>query len=506
MRRIAVALVGLAIASGCSGDDGSDGGLDEALRYFPASIAALAVVSTDMESDQFRELDAYVERRTGRDIESYAREIAEGEDLSWEDDVEPLLGGELLYGIFDPPFVTSDTDDESLLVVFRSADGDRLRELLENQEFEAAGEERGAELFRPDQGDERVAIEGDLLVLADDERTLEEALARADGSGGLTAERFDRVLADLPTDALARGYGDLRPLLASRELAPFRELPWFAALRTAGVAVSFADDHVVVDFALATDPGELEPGDLPLATGSDAPEILRREGQITGGNRNQSFTTAFLFRLAERRFPDSRFVRDVHALERQLGIDFVAEVLRQFDGPSASAVSPDGQTFAARSSVRDPEALKRLLPRLAPHLPRLVAGLEALRSEGQALLFLFAPDALVLQSQRVDVARAGDLWRVSGLTGEGPDQLYFGVLGDVFVVASDPSAARRVATEETEAVEGARGAALLRADLAGQEEELERLLPFGVEPTGEVVAWLEASTERLRGNVTAELP
>ena len=52
-------------------------------------------------------------------------------------------------------------------------------------------------------------------------------------------------------------------------------------------------------------------------------------------------------------------------------------MLRQFNGPSASAVSVDGETFAARSTVRDPERLKRLLPRLAPHLPRLVAGLEA---------------------------------------------------------------------------------------------------------------------------------
>ena len=103
------------------------------------------------------------------------------------------------------------------------------------------------------------------------------------------------------------------------------------------------------------------------------------------------------------------------------------------------------------------------------------------------------------------VARVGDLWRVSGLTGEGPDQLYFGVLGDVFVVASDEAAARRVSDEETVAVEGARGAGVLRADLAGRERELEQLLPFGVGPTGEIVAWLEASEERLRGQVSAEL-
>ena len=106
-----------------------------------------------------------------------------------------------------------------------------------------------------------------------------------------------------------------------------------------------------------------------------------------------------------------RPVRDVHALEQELGIDFADEVLRQFDGPSASSVSLDGQTFAARSEVSDPEGLKELLPRLAPHLPRLVTGLQGLQSEGQALLFLFAPDVLVLQADRVRVMQDGDLAR-----------------------------------------------------------------------------------------------
>jgi hypothetical protein len=505
MRRLALALIGLAVATGCAGDDGSEDALGDLLRYFPADTTALAVVSTNLESEQFRRLDAYVGRQFGQSAEDYLRETVEDQELSWEGDVKPLLGGELLYGTFGAPFLT-DAGEQGLLIVFRSADRDRLRDVLEKLEFEPAGEEHGADLFEARSGGDRVAVEGDVLVFAGEGATLREALARADGDDGLTEARFDSALAELPKDALGRGYGDLGRVLDSRELRPFLELPWFSALRTAGLAVSFGEDRLVVDFALNTDPDGLDPADLPLATGREAPQVLRRQGQIAGGNRNQSFTTAFLFRLAELRFPDSRFVRDVRELERKLGIDFVAEVLRQFDGPSASVVSPDGDTFAARSSVRDPEALERLLPRLAPHLPRLVADLEALRSEGQALLFLFAPDALVLQARRVTVTREGDLWRVSGLTGEGPDQLYFGVLGDVFVVASDRTRARRVARERTARVEGARGAGVLRADLEGREQELQELLPIGLGPTGEIVAWLEASEERLRGRVTAELP
>jgi hypothetical protein len=505
MRVLVLVLSALALSAGCAGDDASEGALDETLRYFPADITLLAVVSTDLESDQVERLDPFVRRRFGHDVEGFLRDSIEGGNVSWERDVKPLLGGELVYGTHDAPFV-EDRATEGLLVVFRSSDGEDAKALLEKFGAEPAGESHGADVLRADAGDWRFAIDGDTVLFAENEATLDRALERSEGSNRLTAERFEEVLAGLPEEAIARGYGDPSGVLAAPELARLRELPWVAAVRTAGVAVSFRDDRVVVDFALNTDPDRIDAGDLPLATGAEPPEVLRRDGQILGGNRNQSLTTAFLFRLAELRFPDSRFVLDVHQLERELGIDFVAEVLRQFNGPSASAVSPDGETFAARSKVRDPEALRQLLPRLAPHLPRLVEGLEALRSEGQALLFLFAPDVLALQSPRVSVERVGELWRVSGLTGEGPDQLFFGVLGDVFVVASDAAAARRVADEETEPVEGAQGAGVLRADLAGRERQLEQLLPFGVGPTGEIVAWLRASEEGLRGRVTAELP
>ena len=60
-------------------------------------------------------------------------------------------------------------------------------------------------------------------------------------------------------------------------------------------------------------------------------------------------------------FPDSRLVRDVEELERELGLDFKDEILRQLDGPSISVVDPDGDGFAARSEVSAPEALREAM-------------------------------------------------------------------------------------------------------------------------------------------------
>jgi hypothetical protein len=446
-----------------------------------------------------------VRREEERGIEDFLREWATGLGLSYEDDVKPLLGHELALGITDPASLFN-----GMIVAFRTADEDKLREVLEgNEHVEQAGELSGADLYDVREAGITLALDGDVLVYARTEDRLRAALDRADGDEHLGGD-FDDALADLPDDALVRIYGNLGRAVEGagvRELERLRELPWVAALRTAGLTVSFNGEDVTVDFALNTDADAVDEADLPLATGEEAPEILRREGEVTGGNRNQSLTTAFLFRAAEVAFPDSRFVRDVHALEQELGIDFVDEVLRQFDGPSASSVSIDGETFAARSEVSDPEGLKELLPRLGPHLPRLVTGLQGLQSEGQALLFIFAPDALVLQSDRVRVTQEGDLWRVTGLEGEGPDELWFGVLDDVFVVASTEELARQVATEDTVEVDGARGAGVLRVDLSrASPEALERLDLDDFGRLGELVAWVQASEERLRGQLRVETP
>jgi len=106
---------------------------------------------------------------------------------------------------------------------------------------------------------------------------------------------------------------------------------------------------------------------------------------------------------------------------------------------------------------------------------------------------------------RVDPPATEDgFYRVSGLTGEGPSELYFNVVGDVFVVASDERRAREIAEADTVAVDGARGAGVARVDLTqldGQEAFLP-LLPIGPR---ELVASVEASLERLRVRVRIAL-
>jgi hypothetical protein len=516
VRRALVIAALVLTASGCGGSStGGAGEAGDALGYLAADSATVILVSTDIESEQWQ--DFY--RRFGREfvgdeggertLDESANEIFRGSGVDWEDDVKPLLGNDVAIGIEGDPVGLLGGDGDSSFVAALETRGGDIEEVLEKGGREPTGEANGATLYAEDDVSQIFAVEDGVLVTAEDEETLRRALARRDSGEGLEESAVDEAFADLPEQPLARAYGTAAPLAQQEQLARFADLPLMQALETWALTAVFENDDLNVDLAVRLDEERVGEADLPLVTGEESPEIVLREGELSGGNRNQSQTTAFLLRALRAGYPDSRFVKAADAIERELGIDFEQEILRQFDGPSASYVSPDGQTFAARSQVSDPEALRAVLPRIAPHLPALVEGLQGLQSEGMALLFLFAPDAPAaapMSGVKVDPPSTPDgLYRISGLTGEGPSELYLGLVGDLFVVASDEQRAREIAEADTVAAEGARGAGVLRADLT-RLLQADNALALPLPITGrELVASLEASTSELRARVRVRL-
>ncbi|HEX2045352.1 MAG TPA: DUF3352 domain-containing protein [Gaiellaceae bacterium] len=505
MPRLAPLLAACLVATAACGGGEPAGSIDDTVGYFPADAGAVVVLSTDFESEQWQVFDREVARRAiGLSIENALRELAAELEVSYEDDIEPLLGNELVAGTTGPDGPVG--EDAGFVAALQVTDEARLRDLLETVELlEPAGEEADREAYRLRDSEVHVALDGDVLVAAESRATLAEALGRSDGSDRLTQEAFDSALDGLPEDALIRVFGDAGWVFGREETAALREVPWFDALTTFGLAATFAEEEVTLEAVANTDGRELAEDELPLAVGEEAPEVVARPNEVAGGNANQSVTTVFLLRTAEVVFPDSRFVRRVHELEAELGIDFEEEILRQFDGPSVSLLGPDGQSFAARSEVRDPDLLREQLRALAPHLPELVEGLEGLTSQGLAALLLFAPDAPALpealQGVTVQEPSAEDgLYRVSGLTGDGPAELYFGLVGDVFVVASDEARARDIAEAETEGIDGAEGAAAARL-LLEESGALEERFGTAAADVEEVAGWVRASTDELRATL-----
>jgi hypothetical protein len=230
-RVVAAAAVLALLAPGCGGGGGSEG-LDATLRYFPADTAALVVISTDLEGPQFKELDRIVFERAHRHIESFLRGAVESAGFSWDEEVKPLLGHELVVGTPLAPGVGGGGFG-SIVAALHTNDGGKLKQAFErSKRFKKAGEASGVQLYRDREDGEPLAIDGDVLLSALSELSLRDALALARAKEHLTEEKFRARLSGLPSDALVQVYGDASALLSIPRVTPLRQIPWIDALRT----------------------------------------------------------------------------------------------------------------------------------------------------------------------------------------------------------------------------------------------------------------------------------
>jgi hypothetical protein len=509
---ICAALACVATAAGCGEEPA--GSLGTPLAYFPADSGAVAVVSTDLDSSRYSELNGAVGEQLfdGKGLKDTLRDEVEHTPRITFGDVEKVLGNDLVVGTTSRQGLLPGRDRYALAAL-ELRDVSKFRDLLERlANARLDGKSHGADLYRLD-GEVSVAIDGKVAV-AGRREVVVASLERARQSTHLTEAQFEAATANLPRDdALVRGYGNLRGLFEHRLLSRFSSVKWVRALRTGGLAVSLDGEKLVLDAAANTDVRAITAADLPLVEGNTPPPLPSVPERVTSASANQSQTTVFLLRAFRAAYPRSRFVRDVASIEHDLRINFEREVLRQFNGRSASELDLSGG-FAARSAVRSPARMRALLPRLVPRLPQLVQDLDGLHGTGRALLLLFAPDAPVATTAasggvRVQPAPApgSQLYRVSGLKGEGPHEIVLGLVGDVFVVASDEQRARAIATAPVEpAPPGSRGAAVAAADFSRVASgPLVERLGLSTSELGASSGWLEASTARLRAHAEFEL-
>jgi hypothetical protein len=509
MRRMRVALFGvcLALVAGCGGEEQSAADLPTALGYVPRDAFVVAVVPTDLEGDQLRRLDHLIAPALRESEEKSLRDIAAGlsedADVDFDREVAPLLGGELVLAAW------GDFDEPDALVALGTPDGDKARALLR----------------RLHAGPDVARVDGDTIIfaLSGDKTTLDAAVERRTDGQGLDAAGFEKAFGDgAGDDALARVIGD--PQVLARALDVDVDLPWIQALDSAALSLRLDEDEIEGRARLRTRPDGLREEDLPLASGEDAPEAGEVDGVIAAANRDQSRTTVFLAQVARKAYPDSEFVHEVEALETDLGISFEDAVLAQFNGPSASIATPDG-AFAAVSDVADPEAMRALLPRLAPRLPPILRGLQGLGNRGLIALLLFAPDAPLvpgaLPALIGDIAvrplggagKDEQLYEITGLDDESEERAFavptvvFGMIGDRFVVATDAQRARAAAQMEVSEVDDAHGAGVARADFGTwSRKALIDAIGFEIVPLGEATGELEASVEGVEGRLRVSVP
>ncbi len=301
--RLSRALTDLAMSvavAGCGGAGGSDG-VDDTLGYVPADAPVVAVLSTDLDSDQYRQLDerlqalgspAGVEETLRLAVEE--EEEGEGaEPLSYEEDVKPLLGEDLVLAVTDRETLAG--DEEGYLAAIEVADPEKLAELLQSPYFELRREDEveGADLYLPrgsDGEDGAVAIDGSTLVAAQREETVRDALERRSSGEGYEAQTFADSLSGLPDDAPLRVAATPAGALYSLPVSA-TDIPWVGALRSFGATLSVDEDTVAVDASAKTDAGELSDEDLPVTTEEQELPLPAGEGGLVSASANQSVST-----------------------------------------------------------------------------------------------------------------------------------------------------------------------------------------------------------------------
>jgi hypothetical protein len=532
-RLLGLVLATALVLAGCGSEEESrDSGavsaeVEEQLAYLEPDSALVVALDMRYEEENWESLRGIADRvleetrgvvepefRDGvpQDAEAALAELANNSNLSFEEDLRPRLTGHLVIGVVLDP---GDAEEKTTLVYRTDAGG--LREVVEKTLNDSR--------LRPVPGRDDVVVSeegiavvgGDTLVGADSREEAIAAIERAEAGQGFSPELLDAAEqgAGLP-DALllATATPEIgRALFDGEDVERARaEVPYLSAVERIDFALDVSDDGVEARGQVVTTAAKLTEDQLPLGPAGEV-ELPVADDAVAGGSLDQSRITTFAASVARSLFADSDFVATVEETERELGIKFEDEVLRQFNCPSVSTFEPDpgvplgaGGRFSARSCVRDPERMRELLPELAPRLPRILRAMRGLGGEGLFGLLLLAPDAplapgAMLMQIGVEPLGGGaqdeQLYEVSGLRdaepGEpvfaGPDRVVFGMIGDVFVVGSDRQAAIEAATLETEPASEEAASALrvspraLAGELGGAEAEevLERVFePFEI--------------------------
>src|SRR5687768_703590 len=181
------ATAALALSACGSDDEEAASPLDEALGYLPEDAGFALIASTDLED--YENIQKLVDKFPfGDRFKDGLKQGLEEEGVNFEEDVEPLLGNELVIGVADNASFTKDDSDTPFVLAIQADNEDRLRALVEKG-GEKQDSSEGHDLYRgKDDDDSFMAVKDDVFVLSNSEETLKQALAQRGEDDRLTED------------------------------------------------------------------------------------------------------------------------------------------------------------------------------------------------------------------------------------------------------------------------------------------------------------------------------
>ena len=154
-------------------------------------------------------------------------------------------------------------------------------------------------------------------------------------------------------------YVDVEALLKSNpSAADARRVKWIAALRQVGATVTAKDNAIDIDFRARTE-GDLSDDDLPIATGDEAPPVIKRPGEIGLGIRDLAHIVHFAENAGQAIDPSGfgDYERAKKTIDKQLGVSLDDDLIAQLTGNVSATVALDGG-FGVRADLKDPQAVR----------------------------------------------------------------------------------------------------------------------------------------------------
>jgi hypothetical protein len=242
--------------------------------------------------------------------------------------------------------------------------------------------------------------------------------------------------------------------------------------------------------------GDLSDEDLPIASGDEAPPVIRRPGEIGLGIRDLAHVVHFGENAGQSVDPSGfgDYEQAKKTIDKQLGVSLDDDLVGQMTGNVSASVAIDGG-FGVRAELKDPQEFRRTLTKVADVLPSFAEG------AGFGAVALSKPKS------------GEDFYALAQPDG---DSVVFGVVDDVLVVANDARRAGELASQEPTAVSGAKGSVVVGADAEqlansllgefGPALGIPDLGGFGTglltRPLGDLNGYVDSSTDELRGKFT----
>ncbi len=412
-------LLGLAVAAAIAGCGSSSGSgstpspVATELSYFPTNAPFILSFTTNPHSSGLQSaenslLSRFPEATLGIDaLEQKLQSVG----LNYDTDIKPLFGNPIMLGLASGNSISTSSPSSDVLFAWVASSASGLKSLVSKilHGGGSAGTRDGASVYQL--GGESLAIDGATALLGS-AASVTAALDRHAQKAGFTAAEYSNFTTGLPQSTLMEAFGSLTGVVASSAKA--RLVPWVAAIRSYGAAISATSTGITFQYRVDTSGGSLTSSQIPIAAGSTPPNLAGSAPIIVGiDDPDQIVSFALGAEQATSPASYAQFQARNAKLKRRLGID-LQSLTSLLTG--SLIVESDTHTTIGRVTVSNPSAAANVLAKLAgaPHglfkngtkISKLGGGFYVIKEPKTTLTVGVAGNQLVLGKATVAQDRA----------------------------------------------------------------------------------------------------